>query len=117
MWPRRGVSPAVMRRAGLWLVARAASAAEAGVVLVTAELGLQDQVTVGQVWLVHALPAQVHDVVHSSCSQAKGEAAVNPPPGLSLAGVISLPKDTAYSCFLHPASSKDIGLNSVQHQG
>lgn len=72
------------RRSGLRLVARAASAAEAGVVFVTAELGLQDQVTVGKVWLVHALSAQVHDMIHSSCSQAKGEAAVNTLPGLIL---------------------------------
>lgn len=61
------------RRAGLRLVARAAGAAEAGVVLVTAELGLHDQVAVGEVWLVHALSAQVH-VIHSCCSQAKGKA-------------------------------------------
>lgn len=61
------------RRAGLRLVVRAASAAEAGVVLVTAELGLHDQVTVGEVWLVHALSAQVHNVIHSCCSQAKGK--------------------------------------------
>lgn len=73
-----------MRRAGLRLVARAGSAAEAGVVFVSAELGLQDQVAVGQVRLVHALSAQVHNVIHSSCSQAEGEAAVNTLPGLTL---------------------------------
>lgn len=72
------------RRAGLRSVARAASTAEAGVVFVTAELGLQDQVAVGEVGLVHALSAQVHDVIHRSCSQAKGEAAVNTLPGLTL---------------------------------
>lgn len=78
------LSPVVTRRAGPWLGARAASTAEAGVVLVAAELGLQDQVTVGKVGLVHALTAQVHNAIHSSCSQAKGEEAVHTLPELIL---------------------------------
>lgn len=52
------------------MVARAARAAEAGVVFVTAELGLQDQVTVGEVGLVHALSARVHNVIHRSARPA-----------------------------------------------
>lgn len=99
MWPWRRLSPTVTRRAGLLLVASAASAAEAGVVFVTAELGLQDQVTVGEVRLVHALSAQVHNVIHSSCSQAKGEAAVNTLPGLILR--LSPPKRRS-TCLLSP---------------
>lgn len=76
-WRQRCLLPAVRSRTGLRSVARAAGAAEAGVVLVAAELGLQDQVAVGEVWLVHALSARVHNMIHSHCSQAKGEAAVN----------------------------------------
>lgn len=86
--------------AALGVVASAAGAAEAGIVLVTAELGLQDQLTVGEVGLVHALSAQVRNVTHGSCSQAKGEPAVN----LS-SDCYFLPKDTARSCFLHPTGS------------
>lgn len=63
-------SPTVTRRAGRRLGARAASAAEAGVVLVAAELCLQDQITVGEVGLVHALTAQVHNAIHSSVRPA-----------------------------------------------
>lgn len=95
------LSPTGVRRAALGAVMSAAGAAEAGIVLVTTELGLQDQVTVGKVGLVHTLSAQVHSVTHSSCSQAKGEPAVN----LS-SDCYSLPKDIACSCFLHPTTSK-----------
>lgn len=95
------LSPAGVRGAALGAVAGAAGAAEAGIVLVTTELGLQDQVTVGKVGLVHALSAQVHNMTHSSCGQTKGEPAVN----LS-SDCYSIPKDTACSCFLHPTSSK-----------
>lgn len=94
--------------AALGTVASAAGTAEAGIVLVTTELGLQDQVTVGKVGLVHALSAQVRNVTHSSCSQAKGEPAVN----LS-SDCYSLPKDTACSCFFYPPTPV---LNLVQHQ-
>jgi len=59
----------VTLQAGLGLVASAAGAAEAGVVFISAELGLQDQATVGEVGLVHAGAAQAHDVVCSGCSQ------------------------------------------------
>lgn len=95
------LSPAGVRRAALGAVMSAAGAAEAGIVLVTTELGLQDQVTVGKVGLVHTLSAQVHSVTHSSCSQAKGEPAVN----LS-SDCYSFPKDITCSCFLHPTTSK-----------
>lgn len=67
-------SPTAMRRAGVRLVARAAGTAEAGVVLITAELGLHDQATVGKVWLVHTSSVQVHNMIHSCCSQVKGKA-------------------------------------------
>lgn len=56
------------------LVARAAGTAEAGIVLVTAELGLHDQPTVGEVRLVHTFSARVHNVIRSCCSQVKGKA-------------------------------------------
>lgn len=94
-WP--WLSPAGVCGAALGAVASAAGTAEAGIVLVTTELGLQDQVTVGKVGLVHALSAQVRNVTHSSCSQAKGEPAVN----LS-SDCYSLPKDTACSSFFYP---------------
>lgn len=52
------------------LVARAAGTAEAGVVLITAELGLHDQATVGKVRLVHTFSAQVHNMIHSCAGPA-----------------------------------------------
>lgn len=64
------VSPAAMRRAGVWLVAGAAGAAEAGVVLVSTELGLHYQAAVGEVRLVHTVSAQVHNVIHSCAGAA-----------------------------------------------
>lgn len=100
LWLWRCQSPTVTRGPVLRLVARAAGAAEAGVVLVPAELGLQDQVAVGEMWLVHALSAQVRNVVHSSCSQAEGEAAVNTLPGLILS--FCLPPKTHSSFLLSP---------------
>lgn len=36
-----------------------AGTAEAGVILIATELGLQDELTVGQLWLIHAIPARV----------------------------------------------------------
>lgn len=36
-----------------------AGTAEAGVILIATELGLQDELTVGQLRLIHAIPARV----------------------------------------------------------
>lgn len=54
------------------LDAGAAGAAEAGVVLVAAELGLQDQITVGELGLVHTLPAEVPGVAGRRCGSNRG---------------------------------------------
>lgn len=51
------------------LGAGAAGAAEAGVILVAAELGLQDQITVGELGLVHTLPAEGPGLAGQRCGR------------------------------------------------
>lgn len=49
------------------LEAGAAGAAEAGVILVAAELGLQDQITVGELRLIRTLPAEGPGLAGQRC--------------------------------------------------
>jgi hypothetical protein len=61
----------------MWLEAGTAGTAEAGIILIATELGLQDQVTVGQLRLVDALPAQVPGLGGWCCrttGERRGEA-------------------------------------------
>lgn len=53
------------------LGAEAASAAEAGVILIATELGLQDQITVGQLGLIDTLPAEVPGLGGQCCKTTR----------------------------------------------
>lgn len=50
-----------------------AGTAEAGVILIATELGLQDELTVGQLRLIHAIPARVPRLGGQCCKTTRGK--------------------------------------------
>lgn len=72
-WSASKPSALLPDRLHVGLEAGAAGAAEAGVILVAAELGLQDQATVGQLGLVDAVPAGVPGLGRGLCKTTAGD--------------------------------------------
>lgn len=58
------------------LEAGAAGTAKAGIILIAAQLGLQDQIAVGQLWPVHTLPAQVPGLGGQCCGDNRRDKGV-----------------------------------------